>query len=290
MIKYSMQTKNTVSTPDSLLFKKSTLKEFRNGMQHKIPINTSIQLFKYFSFKPSINLTERWYTSQIEKKWNSNNNSIETDTVYKFTRAHEYNFSSSLNTKLYGMLKFKKSNIAALRHVITPNISFNYRPDFSEKKYGYYKEVQSDTIGNIQKYSIMSNGIFGSPSSSKSGNIGFGFNNILEIKTRNKKDSLHEFTKIKILESLNIRSSYNIFADSLNLSDISLNARTRILDFLDITFSSKYDPYTTNKNQNNNINVFELRRNNRLARLKSLNTTIGLTLNDQAFHHQKKKK
>ena len=71
-------------------------------MQHKIPINTSIQLFKYFSFKPSIDLTERWYTSQIEK-WNSNNNSIETDTVYKFTRAHEYNFSSSLNTKLYGI-------------------------------------------------------------------------------------------------------------------------------------------------------------------------------------------
>ena len=111
MVKYSMQTKNTISTPDSLLFKKSTLKEFRNGMQHKIPINTSFQLFKYFSLKPSINLTERWYISQIEKKWNANNNSIETDTVYKFTRAHEYNFSSSLNTKLYGMLKFKNQRL-----------------------------------------------------------------------------------------------------------------------------------------------------------------------------------
>mgnify|MGYP001201488274 CR=1 FL=1 len=290
MVKYSMNTKNTISTPDSLLFNKSALNKFRNGMQHKIPINTSIQLFKYFSFKPSINLTERWYISQIEKKWNSNNNSIETDTVYKFTRAHEYSFSSSLNTKLYGMLKFKKSNIAALRHVITPNISFNYRPDFSEKKYGYYKEVQSDTIGNTQKYSIMSNGIFGSPSSSRSGNIGFGVSNILEIKTRNKNDSLKEFNKIKILESLNIRSSYNMFADSLNLSDISLNARTRILDFFEITFSSKYDPYTTNREQNKNINVFELKRNNRLARLKSLNTTIGLSLNDQSFSSSEEEK
>ena len=93
------------------------------------------------------------------------------------------------------MLKFKKSKIAAFRHVITPNISFNFRPDFSEKRFGYYKYVQSDTLGNTQKYSIMSNGIFGSPSSSKSGNIGFGINNIFEIKTRNKKDTLNNFTK-----------------------------------------------------------------------------------------------
>ena len=290
MIKYSMNTKNTISTPDSLLFTKNSLKKFRNGMKHKIPINTSIQMFKYLTVQPSVNITERWYLSQIEKKWDPNNKSIFTDTIYKFTRAHDYNLSTGINTKIYGMLEFRKAKIAAIRHVITPNLSFNYSPDFSKEKYGYYKQVQYDTLGNMQQYSILSNGLYGSPSSRKRGNISFGINNILEIKLRNKKDTLEEIKKIKILESLNLRSSYDIFADSLKMQDITLSARTRILKILDITFSSRYDPYMSNQEQTNNINQFELIKNNRIARLKSLKGSFGLTLNNQIFLSNQDKK
>ena len=81
--------------------------------------------------------------------------------MHKFTRAHDYSFSTGLNTKIYGMVQFPKSKIAAIRHVITPNLSFRYTPDFSEEKYGYYKTVQSDSLGNTQQYSIMQNGVFG---------------------------------------------------------------------------------------------------------------------------------
>lgn len=289
MIKYDMRTKNTISTADSLLFTKNSLSNFRNGMKHIIPISTSIKMLKHFTLKPSFNLTERWYLSQIEKKWNANSNSIITDTLHKFTRGHNYNFSTALNTKIYGMVQFKKSKIAAIRHVITPNLTFRYTPDFSEEKYGYYKTVQSDTLGNTQQYSIMNTGVYGSPSKGKSGNITFGFNNILEMKTRSKKDTIETLKKIKLLENLSIRSSYNIFADSLNLNDITLNARTRLLDVFDINFSSRYDPYTSNKEQTKNINQFELNTNNRLARLTSLNASIGLSLNDKSFSSKKKK-
>ena len=283
MIKYSMNTKNTISIADSMLFTRNSLSKFRNGMQHNIPISTSVKLLKHFTFRPSINITERWYLNQINKTWDEVNRVIDTDTINKFTRGNSYNISAGINTKIYGLLQFKRSKIAAVRHVITPNISFNYRPDFSEEKYGSYKEVQSDTLGGTQKYSIMSNGIYGSPSANKSGVVSFGINNILEMKLRNKKDTIETLKKIKLLESLNISSSYNIFADSLNMSDITLNARTRLLDIFDITFSSRYDPYSTNKDKTKNINQFELNTNKRLARLKSINTTIGLTLNDQSF-------
>ena len=289
MIKYGMNTKNTISTTDSLLFTKNSLSQFRNGMKHNIPISTSIKVLKHFTLKPSFNLTERWYLSQTEKRWDANSKSIITDTIHKFTRGHNYSLSTALNTKIYGMVQFNKSKIAAIRHVITPNLSFRYTPDFSDEKYGYYKTVQSDTLGKTQQYSIMNNGVYGSPSKGKSGNIHFSLGNILEMKVRNNKDTVETLKKIKLLESLNISSSYNIFKDSLNLSQINLNARTRLLNIFDITFSSRYDPYITNKEKTNHINQFELNTNNRLARLTSFSTTIGFTLNDKTFSGKKKK-
>ena len=283
MIRYGMNTKNTISTTDSLLFTRKSFSNFSNGMKHNIPISTSIKVLKHFNLTPSFNLTERWYLSQTEKKWNANSNSIITDTIHKFTRSHNYNLSTGLNTKIYGIAQFNKSKIAAIRHVITPNLSFNYNPDFSDEKYGYYQTVQTDSLGNTQQYSILNNGIYGSPSKGKSGNISLALSNILEIKIRSNKDTVQKLKKIKLLENFGIRSSYNFFADSLNLNDITLNARTRLLDVFDISFSSRYDPYKSNKEQTKNINKFELNINNRLARLVSFNTTVGFTLNDKTF-------
>ena len=279
-LSYNMQTKNSISILDTLLFKKQSLSKFRNGMKHNIPISTSIKLFNYFTLNPRINFTERWYLNQIEKKWNGTD--IVTDTIKKLTRGYEYSFSTNLNTKIYGLIQFPKSKITAIRHVMSPNISFNYKPDFSSSKYDYYKNVQSNINGDVISYSIMENGIYGSPSKGRNGNIGFNLNNILEVKIKSSKDTLNNMKKIKLLDSLNISSSYNIFKDSLKFSNINLNARTRIFNIFDINFSSIYDPYVTNKSKTNNLNQFEI-INNRLARLKSLNTSIGLSINDKSF-------
>jgi lipopolysaccharide assembly outer membrane protein LptD (OstA) len=286
-MKYGMNTKNTISTNDSLLFTKNSLSKFRNGMSHNIPISTSIKVLKYFNFTPSFNLTERWYLNQISKTWNPNDSILITDTIHKFTRGNDYNFSTGLNTKIYGLAEFKKRKIAGIRHVISPSISFRYNPDFSDEKYGYYKTVQINENGETQTYSIMNNGIYGSPSKRKSGNIHFSLGNILDMKIRNKEDTVETFKKIKLIESLGISSSYNIFSDSLNFSNIKLNARTRLLDIFDITFSSDYDPYITNTDRTNRINQFEFSTNKRLARLKSFTASIGLSINDKSFSSKK---
>jgi len=290
MIKYGMNTKNTISTADSLLFTKKSLSNFRNGMKHNIPISTSIKVLKHFTLTPSFNLTERWYLSQTEKRWDVNSESLITDTLNKFTRSHNYNFSTAINTKIYGMIQFNKTKIAALRHVISPNLSFRYNPDFSDEKYGYYKTVQKNTEEETEKYSIMNNGIYGSPSKGESGKISIGFSNILEMKIRRNKDTVESFKKIKLMENLSIRSEYDIFKDSLNLNNITINARTRLLDIFNISFSSIYDPYITNQDKDGIIDRLELNNNKRLARLIRLNTNIGFTLNDKTFSEGKKKK
>jgi hypothetical protein len=285
-LSYSTNIKNDISIADSLLFTDKSFKKFRNGIRHNIPISTSIKVLKHFTFSPRFNYTERWYSNQINKTWDNTDSTVITDTINKFTRAGEYNFSAGLNTKIYGMIQFNKAKINAIRHVITPNLSFSYKPDFSDEKFGYYKSIQLDNDNN-QEYSIMQNGIFGSPSRGKQGNISLNFSNILEAKINTKNDTLNTTKKIKILESLNIGSSYNIFADSLNLNDINLNARTRILDLIDFNFSSRYDPYITNTNQNNNLNQLELNKNGRLARFTNANATIGLNISSNSFKKKK---
>ena len=288
-IKYAMNTKNTISTIDSLLFTKNSLSKFRNGIKHNIPISTSIKTLKYLNLTPRLNITERWYLNQIEKKWNQNDSMLTTDTINKFTRANDYNFSAGINTKIYGLVKFKKSKIAAIRHVISPSIAFVYNPDFSREKYGYYKTVQINENGETQKYSIMTNGIYGSPLSSERGNINFNLGNILEMKVKSRNDTVDNFKKIKLIESLGINSSYNIFSDSLNFSNIRINARTRLLDIFDITFSSDYDPYIASKDRTSRINKLELSNKRRLARLKSFTTSIGLNINEKSFNSKDKK-
>ena len=130
---------------------------------------------------------------------------------------------------------------------------------FSDEKYGYYKTVQTNELGNTQQYSIMQNGLYGSPTNNKFGNINFSLGNILDLKIRKRKDTITKIKKIKLIESFSINSSYNIFSDSLNLSNIRISARNRFLNIIDLTFSADYDPYIANSTKTNRVNKFEIK-------------------------------
>ena len=285
-LSYVLNLKNDISIADSLLFTKKSLDKFRNGIKHTIPISTSVKVLKFFVLSPRINLTERWYVNKINKTWDNDNELIITDTLKQFTRAGDYNFSTTLKTNIYGLVQFKKSKIAAIRHVITPNLSFTYKPDFSNNNYNYYQEVQSSINGDTQKYSITQNGIFGSPARGRNGNLNVNLSNILEMKVRSNNDSIEKLNKIKIFENINIGSSYNLFADSLKINDVIINGRTRILDIIDLNFNSRYDPYISNRSQNNNLNITEWSENKRIARFSNADASIGLTISDKNFNKQ----
>ena len=274
-IAYSLNARNEINTIDSLLFKKESIKNFKNGLKHNIPISGSFKFLKHFTLSPKFNYTERWYFNYINKSWNGTD--IETDTINKFVRAYNYNFSTSLNTKIYGLINFKKGNIKAFRHVLSPNLSFNYTPDFSKDNFGFYKYVTTDNLGNTQQYSIFQNGIYGTPGNRKSGNISFGLNNIFELKTINKKDTINNIKKIKLIESLNISTSYNIYADSLNFSNINLTSRLKLFNLFNIVFRSSYDPYILNKN-GQRINQFYFKEKYKFGRLTNANTSVGISL------------
>src|SRR5690606_36614944 len=65
---YSMQGSNSINTMDYDLFKKESLKDFRNGIQHSIPISLSLNVLKFFQFTSGLQYSEKWYLQTIRKR------------------------------------------------------------------------------------------------------------------------------------------------------------------------------------------------------------------------------
>ena len=280
---YSLQGRNSLSTGDSTIFSKQTLQQFTNGFQHNIPVSLSLNAFKYFQFNTSVNYTERWYLQSIRRyRANEINGYINArDTVPGFRRAYDYGVSSGLSTKIYGMYP-KIGKIEAIRHVVTPSINFNYRPDFADSRYGYYRDWIDET-GRLSNYSIFEGAIFGGPSSGKSMGIGFSVDNNIEAKVRNKGDSTDNsaFKKIPILQGLTFSGNYNFAADSLKLSIISFSGRTSLFDKkINLNFNGTLDPYQLD-NQGQPINKFAI-ENGKLARLTQFGVSFDYSFNPDA--------
>ncbi|BDX36660.1 hypothetical protein CYCD_00150 [Tenuifilaceae bacterium CYCD] len=257
---------NSVEVKEKNLFKRSVVDSMKNGMKHDIPLSTSFNILKFITVSPGVNYSEYWYLKTIEKSWDQDSKEVVIDTISGFKRGYQYSTAVSMSTKIYGMFQFhKNSKVQAIRHVITPSVSLSYRPDFSDPKYGFYKQVQKDTLGNFQTYSIFSQGIYGGPGSGKSGMVNFSLSNILEMKVLSPKDTANPVKKVKILDGLSIGSSYNLLADSMNWSDISVNGRTNLFDKVNISFSGAFSPYALNA-AGTEIDQFEYSKSGKLAR------------------------
>ncbi|MFA5780793.1 MAG: putative LPS assembly protein LptD [Bacteroidales bacterium] len=293
---YAMNAENSINTIDSLLFREETLKQMQNGIKHSIPISNSIKVLKTFTWTNTISFTERWYLQSIEKHWINDMHIVngdtmfgyfKTDTIQGFKAARDFNFSSSLSTRLYGMYQFKKGKIVALRHVLTPTVSFVYTPDFGSERWGYYRYLR-DGDQSVQKkyYSIFETGIYGAPPRNKSGFINFSLANNLEMKVKSKKDTITGIKKVVLIDNFTISGGYDIAKDSLNWSKINMNGRTRLFKNLDVTYASSWDPYVVDST-GKNLNEFELKKNKRLFR--RTNTNWAFSLNWSLRSKQKKK-
>jgi len=298
-VSYTMNTKNTITGFDSTFFKPRTFQNnMQNGMIHKIPISLPVKVLKYFTLNSSINITDRMYAMKIRKYWSGDTlfnvndtivGSVVTDTIPGFNNTFDFNLSASLSTKIYGMLRFKKGPLRAIRHVFTPSIGLSYTPDFGAEKWGYY-DYYYDTLGKKVEYSKYDRFIYGSPPGRKSGQAHFNFANTLEIKVPSEKDTVTGLKKIKLIENFTVSGSYDFARDSLNLSPINMSGRSRLWKNLNLQYSSRWDPYAVDS-AGRNINVFEWKTNHRLLRRDNTSwyLSFNLALNDKTFNKKKQK-
>jgi hypothetical protein len=202
---------------------------------------------------------------------------VDTDTIQGFRNVIDYSLSTNLTTKFYGMVTLKKGPVRAIRHVVSPRVGFSYTPEFGDPKYGYY-DSYVDGDGETQYYSEFEGAIYGSPPKDKSGRVTFGLSNNLEIKVPSKKDTITGMTKVVLIEDLTLSGSYDLAKDSLNLSYITVNGRTKLFKKLNITYSGIWDPYVVDSS-GRQINQFEWDVNRRLLRLTQTTWNFGLSWN-----------
>ena len=252
---YTGRFTNSIQTKDNMLFKSNLIKDWENAMQHNIPISATFTLFRHFNVTPSFNYTERWYTRKIERGWDTERNrEVNTDTIYGFHRVYNWQASIGVNTKIYGMyrpLLFPKKEIQ-IRHVITPSISFSGAPDFSASRYGYYDTYIRDRNGvrDTVQYSYYTGQKFGTPGAGKQGNITFSISNNLEMKYKDKNDSIR---KVSLIDELGASLSYNMAAVTKPWSDLRLNLRLKLTKSYTFSMSSTFKTYGYKFDERGNV-------------------------------------
>jgi lipopolysaccharide assembly outer membrane protein LptD (OstA) len=282
---YNLNAKNTVTAPDSVILTAAALDLMKNGIRHSMPISSPVKLLKFVNWTNTVNLNDRMYFESYRKYYSNDtlfdgNDTIVgyvvKDTINGFNNIFDFGFSSSLSTKVYGMIQFGNNfPITALRHVFTPTVSFSYHPDYGSEFWNYY-DTYIDEDGKVVKYSKYEGAIYGAPAAGKSGAISFGFANNLEMKVRSKKDTITGTKKVSLIDNFSINFSYDLAKDSLNWSPLSLSGRTRLFKNFDIGYGSQLDPYILDSAGTRNLNKTEWSVNHRLFRLKQTNWSLSL--------------
>ena len=241
-LSYVMNAENNLTVQDTDLFKTETLGLMQYGIQHQIPLSSTVKVFKFFNWTNAVSYNERWHWSTIEQNYDDQTGITTTDTIFGFRSNRDFNLSTTLSTRIYGMFQFKAGPLKALRHVINPSVSFSYHPDFGAERYGWWKQY-TDTTGYVHRYTIFQQSLYGGPPDGKSGSLRLSLGNNLEIKVQNPFDTTAEIIKVPLIENLNLSMSYDFARDSLRLSNLAVSGRTTLFKALVLNYSGSFSPY-----------------------------------------------
>ncbi len=232
------------------------------------------------------------YFKSLRKYWvdtSATSGYVAIDTIPGFNNLFDFSMSTSLSTKIYGMLRFKKGFLRAVRHVMTPSVGFAYVPDFGNKRWGYTGRY-FDAHGNPVTYSKYDGFMYGAPGTRKVGDINFSLANSLEIKVRSRKDTITGLKKISLIQNFTISGNYDFTKDSLRMSNLYLTGRTTLWKGITMQYSSVLYPYAADS-LGNSINKTEWQVNRRLFRVNntSWNLSFNFNLSNKDFNKGKKK-
>jgi len=262
------------ATADSIDYPDRFVHYDRQGIEHNFTINAAPKA-GYFTISPYVNYYERWYDKSVTvDSVNRSTNAPVLRDVDGFNAVRYFNTGLSASTKLYGMFQPPIPGIAGFRHTLTPSLSYTYQPDFSKPGFGYYG-TYVDTLGQTQSYNKFQKEVYGGAPAGESQAIGLNVGNLFEMKTEDT-DSLHKGTKYQLL-NLGASLSYNFAASEFKLSDLALNYRTDIAQFLNISGNSSYRFYDYDRALNERINKLLISEGKGIAQLTSIGVNLSTT-------------
>ncbi|MDD4972686.1 MAG: putative LPS assembly protein LptD, partial [Paludibacter sp.] len=264
-------------------------------------------VLKYINVSPNVSYTERWYMQSVNKTWDNTRRQVKTDTLDGFHRVYDFNMGVSASTKIYGFFTPIRAlfgdKVNQIRHVITPSVSFSYRPDFGDPIWGYYStytqrlpDVSNPLVMHDQavQYSHYDGSLYGSPGAGKSGVVSFSMGNNVEMKVRNDKDTTgtEPYKKISLIDALSISGGYNLAVDSMQWSIFSTSIRLKLGKSYTLSLSGSFDPYMYSiNNVGTPVRTNQLHWNHgQLPKFLGTSTSYSYTLNNDTFKKKDKVK
>lgn len=288
---YTGSLSNSINTKEDKLFKSNLVKDWRNGMQHRIPIDATFQVFKYINISPQFSLRDIMYTNRVMRSWDETTQKEVADTTYGFYNLYDWSLGVSANTTLYGFYKpWRKlfgDKIIAVRHVFKPSVSFSYAPDFTSSHYGYQRTyVKTDANGEVSTvtYSPYSGGIYSYPSGTKQGMITMSVSNNVEMKVKSDRNTTGE-RKISIIDELYGALSYNMAAETRPWSNLNTRIRLKLTKNYTFSMAAVFATYAYAFDKNGRVVTSDRTEwsYGRFGRFQGMSQNLSYTFNNETL-------
>ena len=288
---YTGSLSNSINTKEDKLFKSNLVKDWRNGMQHRIPIDATFQVFKYINISPQFSLRDIMYTNRVMRSWDETTQKEVADTTYGFYNLYDWSLGVSANTTLYGFYKpWRKlfgDKIITVRHVFKPSVSFSYAPDFTSSHYGYQRTyVKTDANGEVSTvtYSPYSGGIYSYPSGTKQGMITMSVSNNVEMKVKSDRDTTGE-RKISIIDELYGALSYNMAAETRPWSNLNTRIRLKLTKNYTFSMAAVFATYAYAFDKNGRVVTSDRTEwsYGRFGRFQGMSQNLSYTFNNETL-------
>lgn len=280
---YTGQLRNQIDTKEDMLFKSNLIKDWRNGFKHDIPIQANFTLFNYININPSFNFSDRMYSNKIMQSWDEGAQEARRDTTYGFYNVYDWRLSLSASTKLYGFWvpskKIFGDKIQAIRHVITPSVTFSYAPDNGSRYYETYQKTNPDGSVELVEYSPFQYGLFDLPSRGKTGSVMFDIGNNIEMKVKSDKDSTG-YKKLSIIDELGFNFGYNMADKERPWSDLTVRLRLKWWKNYTFNLNAVFATYAYELDENGNpyVGTHTEYSRGRFGRFQGMSQNISFTL------------
>lgn len=290
-LSYTGYLKNSINAKENKVLHSNLVKDWNNGMQHRIPINATFTLFKYLNLTAGFNYTERWYTYKQKRNWDEDLGRVVTDTIYGFNRVYNYDMSIGMNTKMYGFYKPSPAifgdKIEMVRHVFTPSVTFSMAPDFGASRYGYWDSYSyTDERGNLvtQEYSPYQGATFGVPGRGRTGSVNFSMSNNIEMKVKSDSDSTG-VKKLSIIDDFGASISYNLAAERQPWSNLSMRLRLKLGKNKTFNINAVFATYAYEFNEKGQVVVGDRTEwsYGRFGRFQGMSDGFSYTFNNETF-------
>lgn len=255
-------------TATDTTIEKETNRSLNNSLD--LSLNSPEKYFGFLAVNQYISMEQDWFDRLSSYALNPETGAIEEREENRLAARHTFNYSAAANTKIYGMFAPGIGDIQAIRHVVTPSLSFSYTPDFSQQFWGYYQYIKDASGKTVKK-----DRFGGTTSSSGSQMLNLNVRNLFQMKRGSG-----EKVKKTDLFTMDFSTSYNLKAEQYRLSDLRSTWQANPARNFSLSASTSHSFYEWDAARSTRVNNYLFAvdgwRKGELLRLTSLNVNFSL--------------